>query len=210
MERATKETSVEVTIDLDGTGKCTADTGIPFLDHMLDVRLPFLCVRPLTAVQLAQSICMKRFLCKSAEFSLCCSKFPPMAFLTSTFGQGGTPGSTITTPMRTWVSRHSAVQYFACHFCAALLWEGPVERHSLVEELDRGCAARRFSLHHSIVNGASCMHLMAACMHAALAMGTALSQALGDRKGIHRFGDFSAPLDEALVHVVLVCVLSPT
>jgi imidazoleglycerol phosphate dehydratase HisB len=27
---------------------------------------------------------------------------------------------------------------------------------------------------------------------------------LGDRKGIHRFGDFSAPLDEALVHVVLV------
>ena len=35
-------------------------------------------------------------------------------------------------------------------------------------------------------------------------MGTALSQALGDRKGIHRFGDFSAPLDEALVHVVLV------
>ena len=27
---------------------------------------------------------------------------------------------------------------------------------------------------------------------------------LGDRKGIHRFGDFTAPLDEALVHVVLV------
>lgn len=27
---------------------------------------------------------------------------------------------------------------------------------------------------------------------------------MGDRKGIRRFGDFSAPLDEALVHVVLV------
>lgn len=33
----------------------------------------------------------------------------------------------------------------------------------------------------------------------------ALLQALGDRKGIYRFGDFSAPLDEALIHVALVC-----
>lgn len=38
----------------------------------------------------------------------------------------------------------------------------------------------------------------------ALALGTALAQALGDRKGIYRFGHFLAPLDEALVQVVLV------
>lgn len=37
----------------------------------------------------------------------------------------------------------------------------------------------------------------------ALAIGTALLQALGDRRGISRFGDFSAPLDEALVHIAL-------
>ena len=36
VSRTTKETDVRVTIDLDGTGKCTANTGIPFLDHMLN------------------------------------------------------------------------------------------------------------------------------------------------------------------------------
>ena len=38
-----------------------------------------------------------------------------------------------------------------------------------------------------------------------IAFGQALSKALGDRRGIHRFGHFVAPLDEALVQVVLDC-----
>ena len=38
-----------------------------------------------------------------------------------------------------------------------------------------------------------------------IAMGQALSKALGSRKGIYRFGYFLAPLDEALVQVVLDC-----
>lgn len=38
-----------------------------------------------------------------------------------------------------------------------------------------------------------------------IAVGQALAQALGDRRGIHRFGHFLAPLDEALVQVALDC-----
>jgi imidazoleglycerol-phosphate dehydratase len=33
--RRTGETDVQVSLNLDGTGKCLAQTGIPFLDHML-------------------------------------------------------------------------------------------------------------------------------------------------------------------------------
>jgi imidazoleglycerol-phosphate dehydratase len=34
--RTTKETSIEIAIDLDGTGVTDVSTGIPFYDHMLD------------------------------------------------------------------------------------------------------------------------------------------------------------------------------
>ncbi|NEO71985.1 MAG: imidazoleglycerol-phosphate dehydratase HisB [Moorea sp. SIO3H5] len=35
VRRTTGETDVQVSLNLDGTGICTANTGIPFLDHML-------------------------------------------------------------------------------------------------------------------------------------------------------------------------------
>jgi imidazoleglycerol-phosphate dehydratase len=34
--RMTKETSIEISVDLDGTGQTNVTTGIPFYDHMLD------------------------------------------------------------------------------------------------------------------------------------------------------------------------------
>ena len=37
IERNTGETDVRVELDLDGSGKCNADTGVGFLDHMMEL-----------------------------------------------------------------------------------------------------------------------------------------------------------------------------
>lgn len=37
VKRVTKETNVSVKMNLDGSGVADSSTGIPFLDHMLDV-----------------------------------------------------------------------------------------------------------------------------------------------------------------------------
>ncbi|MCK5394636.1 MAG: imidazoleglycerol-phosphate dehydratase HisB [Gammaproteobacteria bacterium] len=36
VERNTLETQIQVSVNLDGSGECKLDTGIPFLEHMLD------------------------------------------------------------------------------------------------------------------------------------------------------------------------------
>ena len=35
-DRSTKETTIEIDVELDGTGATTVSTGLPFFDHMLD------------------------------------------------------------------------------------------------------------------------------------------------------------------------------
>ena len=36
VERKTNETRIQVSVNLDGTGNCKLETGVPFLEHMLD------------------------------------------------------------------------------------------------------------------------------------------------------------------------------
>ncbi|VEP18433.1 Imidazoleglycerol-phosphate dehydratase [Hyella patelloides LEGE 07179] len=100
--RTTKETDVSVAINLDGQGKCLADTGIPFLDHMLQ----------------------------------------------------------------------------------------QISSHGLIDLEVKATGDIEIDDHHTNED-------------VGITLGQALAKALGDRKGISRFGHFVAPLDESLIQVAL-------
>ncbi|MEO1144648.1 MAG: imidazoleglycerol-phosphate dehydratase HisB [Cyanobacteria bacterium J06638_22] len=102
VSRKTKETDVQVSVNLDGQGNCHAETGVPFLDHMLD----------------------------------------------------------------------------------------QIASHGLLDLDVRSVGDVHIDDHHSNED-------------VGITLGMALAKAVGDRKGITRFGHFVAPLDEALVQVAL-------
>ncbi|MBD2185335.1 imidazoleglycerol-phosphate dehydratase HisB [Aerosakkonema funiforme] len=102
VRRITGETDVQVSVNLDGTGACTAKTGIPFLDHMLH----------------------------------------------------------------------------------------QIASHGLIDLEVQATGDIEIDDHHTNED-------------VGITLGQALGKALGDRKGIVRFGNFLAPLDEALIQVAL-------
>jgi imidazoleglycerol-phosphate dehydratase len=102
VKRTTGETDVQVKVNLDGQGKCQADTGIPFLDHMLH----------------------------------------------------------------------------------------QISSHGLIDLEVKATGDIEIDDHHTNED-------------VGITLGQALTQALGDRKGIVRFGHFLAPLDESLIQVAL-------
>jgi imidazoleglycerol-phosphate dehydratase len=100
--RDTRETQITVSVDLDGTGRSVLDTGIPFLDHMLD----------------------------------------------------------------------------------------QVARHGMIDLEVRAKGDLHIDAHHTVED-------------VGIVLGQAISQALGDKKGIARFGHAYVPLDEALSRAVI-------
>jgi len=102
VERKTAETTITVDVNLDGSGKAAVETGVPFLDHMLD----------------------------------------------------------------------------------------QVARHSLIDLDIRAKGDLHIDAHHTVED-------------IGIALGQAVKQALGDKKGIRRFGHAYVPLDEALSRVVI-------
>ncbi len=102
ISRNTLETRITVELDLDGTGQSRLDTGVPFLDHMLD----------------------------------------------------------------------------------------QVARHGLVDLMVQATGDLHIDAHHSVEDVGICL-------------GQALAQAVGDKKGLRRYGHACIPLDESLTRVVL-------
>lgn len=102
LQRRTSESSVELSLNLDGTGRSDISTSVPFYDHLLNA--------------------------------------------------------------------------FA--------------KHSLVDLAVRATGDTAIDVHHTVED-------------VAIVLGQAIKQALGDKKGISRFGDATVPLDEALVRAVV-------
>ncbi len=102
LTRATSESSVELTLDLDGTGAASIDSGVPFFDHLLTA--------------------------------------------------------------------------FA--------------KHSLIDLTVKATGDTHIDVHHTVED-------------IGIALGSAITQALGEKSGISRFGDALVPLDEALVQAVV-------
>ena len=67
---------------------------------------------------------------------------------------------------------------------------GSLARHSLVDLVVEADGDVGVDAHHTVED-------------VAIVLGQALKEALGDKRGIRRFGDASVPLDEALVHAVV-------
>ncbi|HET7690358.1 MAG TPA: imidazoleglycerol-phosphate dehydratase HisB [Nocardioidaceae bacterium] len=65
-----------------------------------------------------------------------------------------------------------------------------LSRHSLIDITVQAEGDLHIDAHHTVED-------------TAIALGQALRQALGDKKGIRRFGDATVPLDEALVQAVV-------
>ncbi len=102
VKRDTKETQIEISLNLDGTGASTLKTGLPFLDHMLD----------------------------------------------------------------------------------------QVARHGLIDLEIRASGDLEIDAHHTVED-------------TGIVLGQAIAQALGDKKGVNRYGHAYVPLDEALSRVVI-------
>lgn len=102
VSRTTSESSIELSLDLDGTGASTIDTSVPFYDHLLTA----------------------------------------------------------------------------------------LSKHSLIDLDVTATGDTHIDVHHTVED-------------VGIAFGTALRQALGDKRGIRRYGDALVPLDEALVQAVV-------